>query len=83
MASPAYVVDMVVKIKNPDDLIGDLQETFDNLNKWRWKLNPTKCIFRVPFGKLLGFIVSNKEDGTHSTCQPGGTWAGQATEFTA
>ena len=27
---------------------------------FRWKLNPTKCVFGVPSGKLLGFIVSNR-----------------------
>jgi len=54
----AYVDDVVVKTKNPGDLIADLTETFDNLQKFRWKLNPTKCIFGVPFGKLLDFIVS-------------------------
>ena len=56
----AYVDDVVVKTKNPDDLIADLTETFDNLRKFRWKLNPTKCVFGVPSGKLLGFIVSER-----------------------
>jgi hypothetical protein len=41
-------------------LIADLEETFSSLRKFRWKLNPTKCIFGVPSGKLLGFIVSNQ-----------------------
>jgi hypothetical protein len=27
---------------------------------FRWKLNPTKCVFDVPSGKLLGFIVSHR-----------------------
>jgi hypothetical protein len=27
---------------------------------FRWKLNPTKCIFRVSSGKLLRFIISNR-----------------------
>ena len=27
---------------------------------FRWKLNPTKCVFGVPSGKLLGFIISNR-----------------------
>jgi ribonuclease HI len=53
------VDDVVIKTRNPDDLIVDLEETFSNLRKFRWKLNPTKCIFGVPLGKLLGFIVSN------------------------
>jgi hypothetical protein len=30
------------------------------LRKFRWKLNPTKCVFGVPLGKLLGFIISNR-----------------------
>ena len=25
--------------------------------KFRWKLNPPKCVFNIPSGKLLGFIV--------------------------
>jgi hypothetical protein len=56
----AYVDDMVIKIRNPDDLIADLEETFSSLRRFRWKLNPTKCVFGVPSGKLLGFIVSNR-----------------------
>src|SRR6266498_5533106 len=31
---------------------------FSNLRCFRWKLNPKKCVFGVPSGKLLGFIVS-------------------------
>jgi hypothetical protein len=38
-----------------------VEETFNSLRKFRWKLNPTKCVFGVPSGKLLGFIVSNWE----------------------
>jgi hypothetical protein len=29
------------------------------LREYRWKLNPNKCIFGVPSGKLLGFIISH------------------------
>jgi hypothetical protein len=56
----AYVDDVVVKTKNPDMLIEDLKQTFTNLNKWKWKLNPNKCVFGVPSGQLLGFLVSNR-----------------------
>ena len=56
----AYVDDVVVKTREADDLIADLTETFDNLRQWRWKLNPSKCVFGVPSGKLLGFIVSHR-----------------------
>ena len=30
------------------------------MHKFRWKFNPTKCVFGVPSGKLLGFIVSHR-----------------------
>jgi hypothetical protein len=56
----AYVDDVVIKTRNSDDLIADLEETFSSLRRFRWKLNPTKCIFGVPSGKLLGFIISNR-----------------------
>ena len=49
---------MVVKSKTTNNLIADLEETFQNLKKFQWKLNPTKCIFGVPSGILLGNIVS-------------------------
>jgi hypothetical protein len=41
-------------------LIEDLKQTFENLNKWKWKLNPNKCVFGVPSGQLLGFLVGNR-----------------------
>ena len=41
-----------------DGLIVDLEETFANLKRYRWKLNPSKCIFGVPSGILLGYIVN-------------------------
>src|SRR5438105_2040793 len=54
----AYVDDVVIKSRVREDLIPDLSETFTNLRRFRWKLNPEKCVFGVPSGKLLGFIVS-------------------------
>jgi hypothetical protein len=56
----AYIDDVVVKTKNPDMLVKDLKQTFENLNKWKWKLNQNKCVFEVPSGQLLGFLVSNR-----------------------
>ena len=54
----AYIDDVVVKSKTTDSLIVDLKETFANLKRYRWKLNPSKCIFGVPSGILLGYIIS-------------------------
>jgi hypothetical protein len=56
----AYVDDVVVKIRNSDTLIADLEETSASLREYRWKLNPNKCVFGVPSGKLLGFIISHR-----------------------
>ena len=55
-----YVADVVIKTKEKDTLIDDLKETFDNLRRFRMKLNPAKCTFGVPAGKLLGFLVSSR-----------------------
>ena len=49
---------MVVKSKTANSLIADLEETFTNLKRYRWKLNPSKCIFGVPSSILLGYIIS-------------------------
>jgi hypothetical protein len=38
--------------------VTDLEKTFDRLQANDIKLNPEKCVFRVPRGMLLGFIVS-------------------------
>ena len=54
----AYIDDVVVKTKAADNLIIDPEVTFANLNKYRWKLNPSKCIFGVRSGILLIYIIS-------------------------
>jgi dsDNA-binding SOS-regulon protein len=54
------VDDVVVKTRNSDTLIADLEETFTSLREYQWKLNPNKCVFGVPSGKLLGFIISHR-----------------------
>jgi hypothetical protein len=56
----AYVDDVVVKTRNSDTLIADLEETFASLREYRWKLNLNKCVFSVASGKLLGFIISHR-----------------------
>jgi hypothetical protein len=54
----AYIDDMGVKTQEDEGLISDLAETLDNLRKIKMKLNPRKCTFGVPSGKLLGYMVS-------------------------
>jgi hypothetical protein len=55
-----YVDDMVVKTQEDEGLISDLAETFDNLRKFKMKLNLDKCTFGVPLRKLLGYMVSHR-----------------------
>ena len=52
--------DVVGKTRHVETLIDDLRLTFDNLRTYDIKLNPEKCVFGVPSGKMLGFIVSNR-----------------------
>jgi hypothetical protein len=54
------VDDVIVKTRNSNTLIVDLEETFASLWEYRWKLNPNKCVFGVPSSKLLGFIISHR-----------------------
>ena len=54
----AYVDDIVVKTREADQLVTDLEQMFARLRANRVRLNPEKCIFGVPRGMLLGFIIS-------------------------
>jgi hypothetical protein len=56
----AYVDDIVVKTRKASDLLSDLEATFSCLKAKSVKLNPEKCVFGVPLGMLLGFIVSER-----------------------
>jgi hypothetical protein len=56
----AYVEDVVVKTTVEDKIITELTETFANLYEFQWKLNPTKCVFGVPYGLLLGFMDGHR-----------------------
>jgi len=54
----AYIDDIVVKAKQADHLVADLEQIFAKLWANNIKLNPKKCVFGVPRGMFLGFIVS-------------------------
>jgi hypothetical protein len=49
---------VVIKTREEEELISDLAKTFDNLRKFKMKLNPEKCTFGVPSEKLLEYMVS-------------------------
>jgi hypothetical protein len=54
----AYVDDVVVKNQEDEGFISDLTKIFNNLRNFQMKLNPEKCTFDMPSGKLLGYMVS-------------------------
>lgn len=55
-----YVDDVIIKSKRATDHMEDLRKFFNRLRRYNLKLNPAKCAFGVPAGKLLGFIVSRR-----------------------
>jgi len=55
-----YVDDVIIKSKTQADHVQDLRKFFERVRRYDLKLNPAKCAFGVPSGKLLGFIVSRR-----------------------
>ena len=55
-----YIDDMLVKSREEDDHLKDIEETFNKLRKYQMRLNPSKCAFGVSSGKFLGFMVSQR-----------------------
>ena len=53
-----YIDDIIVKTRDGATLIDDLRQTFDNLDRYKIKLNPKKCFFGVPRGQVLGYFIS-------------------------
>jgi hypothetical protein len=54
-----YIDDIVVKSKKTGDLVADLTEVFAKLRQHGVKLNPKKCVFRVPRGMLSALSCRN------------------------
>jgi hypothetical protein len=42
-----YIDDVVITTRKEESLISDFAETFDNLSRYKLKLNSTKCSFGV------------------------------------
>jgi hypothetical protein len=53
-----YIDDVVITTREEESLISDLAETFDNLCRYKLKINLKKCSFGVSAGQLLWFLVS-------------------------
>lgn len=55
-----YVNYMIAKSYTEEEHLIHLQKLFERLCKFKLRLNPNKCTFGTRYGKLLGFIVSEK-----------------------
>ncbi|XP_070011256.1 uncharacterized protein [Nicotiana sylvestris] len=55
-----YVDDVIIKSKKAIDHREDMRKFFNRLRMYNLKLNPAKCAFGAPAGKLLRFIVSRR-----------------------
>ncbi|GKA57302.1 reverse transcriptase domain-containing protein [Tanacetum coccineum] len=49
-----YVDDLVIKIHKEQEILKDIEETFQVLRKINMKLNPKKCTFKPEEGMFLG-----------------------------
>jgi len=55
-----YVDDILVKSKQGQDHLQELEEVFKILKMYKLRLKPKKSAFGVTSGKLLGFMVSKR-----------------------
>ncbi|XP_050233119.1 uncharacterized protein LOC126681617 [Mercurialis annua] len=55
-----YVDDMIIKSVRTEDHPADVKVVLETLKRYQLKLNPEKCVFGVPAGKFLGYMVSQR-----------------------
>ncbi|GJV05049.1 reverse transcriptase domain-containing protein [Tanacetum coccineum] len=55
-----YIDDLVIKSRTEDEIVRDMEETFQTLREINMKLNPKKCTFGIEEGMFLGYKVSTR-----------------------
>nr|GEX45921.1 putative reverse transcriptase domain, ribonuclease H-like domain protein [Tanacetum cinerariifolium] len=55
-----HVDDKVIKSDSEEDMLTDIQETFDKLWAINMKLNPRKCSFSAEEGPFLGYLITKQ-----------------------
>ncbi|GKD91339.1 reverse transcriptase domain-containing protein, partial [Tanacetum coccineum] len=55
-----YVDDLVIKSHTEQEILRDIEETFQTLRRINMKLNPKKCTFGAKEGMFLGHVVNMK-----------------------
>lgn len=53
-----YIDDMIVKTVEGCNYDEYSDDVLQSIKKYRMRLNPTKCTFKVQAGKFLGFILT-------------------------
>lgn len=56
-----YNNDMLIKSMKAKYRLEYIKLTFEFVEKYQVKLNPTKCTFRVSSSKFLGYLVTQRE----------------------
>ncbi|GKA51648.1 reverse transcriptase domain-containing protein [Tanacetum coccineum] len=56
----AYFDDMLIKNASKEDMLMNIQETFDRLRSSNMKLNSKKCSFCVEEGPFLGHLITKQ-----------------------
>ena len=51
---------MILKSRDESNHLAALDRFFKRIRQFRLTLNPKKCTFGVTFGKLLGYMVSER-----------------------
>ena len=55
-----YVDNMIMKSRGRSDHLAALERFFKRIRQFGLRLNPKKCTFGVTYGKLLGYMVSER-----------------------
>ena len=55
-----YVDDTLAKSQQRSTHLADLSLILDRMERFQLRLNPKKCAFSVTYGKLVGYIISEK-----------------------
>ena len=55
-----YIDDMLVKTKEEEELLSNLETMFGCLHKPKMRLNPKKCVFVVEARKFLSFMLIHR-----------------------
>ncbi|GJY79345.1 reverse transcriptase domain-containing protein [Tanacetum coccineum] len=65
-----YVDDLVIKSHTEQEILRDIEETFQTLRKINMKLHPKKCTFEAEEGMFLDFIAETSDNDTPLTKIP-------------